>query len=149
MSTPEQDQQLRQEFNRWADAGKGESMEHDHWPITRPVLEMMRIRPTDNILDVGCGGGWLSKILARGVPQGRVVGMDISDEISMPTTRPCGTPRARIFESHPPPQPTSRILSVGRMRIISSTGRVIGQWSCSIDSPLPASAQRLNSSRSC
>jgi arsenite methyltransferase len=74
-------EQLREEFNRWADAGKGESMESDHWPITKPVLELMRIAPTDNLLDVGCGAGWLSRILAKGVLQGRVVGMDISDEM--------------------------------------------------------------------
>lgn len=72
---------LREEFNRWAESGKGESMEHDHWPITRPVLEMMQIARDENILDVGCGAGWLSRILARGVPEGRVVGMDISDEM--------------------------------------------------------------------
>jgi SAM-dependent methyltransferase len=75
------DENLREEFNRWADAGKGESMEHEHWPITRPALGLMQIEPTDNILDVGCGAGWLSRILAHRVPQGRVVGMDISDEM--------------------------------------------------------------------
>ena len=74
-------EQLREEFNRWADAGKGESMEHDHWPITRPALEQMGITSTANILDVGCGAGWLSRILAKQVPDGRVVGMDISDEM--------------------------------------------------------------------
>ena len=72
---------LREEFNRWADSGKGESMEHEHWPITRPALEMMRIARDENILDVGCGAGWLSRSLARGVPEGRVIGMDISDEM--------------------------------------------------------------------
>ena len=40
-----------------------------------------QIEPTDNILDVGCGAGWLSRILAKRVPEGRVVGMDISDEM--------------------------------------------------------------------
>lgn len=74
-------EQLREEFNRWADAGKGESMEHEHWPITRPVVERMHIAPTDNILDVGCGAGWLSRILAARAGEGRVVGMDISDEM--------------------------------------------------------------------
>jgi SAM-dependent methyltransferase len=73
--------QLREEFNRWAEAGRGEGMERDHWPITKPVLELMQIASTDNLLDVGCGSGWLSRILARGVPEGRVVGMDISDEM--------------------------------------------------------------------
>ena len=81
MPEPKPQQQLREEFNRWADSGKGESMEHDHWPITRPVLELMHSTPTDNILDVGCGAGWLSRILAQRVPEGRVVGMDISDEM--------------------------------------------------------------------
>jgi len=74
-------EQLREEFNRWAEAGRGEGMEEDHWPITKPALELMQIAPTDNLLDVGCGAGWLSRILAKGVPEGRVVGTDISDEM--------------------------------------------------------------------
>ena len=81
MAEPEAGQVLREEFNRWADAGKGESMEHEHWPIAKPALGLMQIEPTDNILDVGCGAGWLSRILAKCVPEGRVVGMDISDEM--------------------------------------------------------------------
>jgi SAM-dependent methyltransferase len=72
---------LREEFNRWAEAGRGEGMEQDHLPITLPVLEKMRLVPTDNVLDVGCGAGWLSRRLAKLVPEGRVVGMDISDEM--------------------------------------------------------------------
>ncbi|MGA7922042.1 MAG: class I SAM-dependent methyltransferase [Candidatus Acidiferrales bacterium] len=81
MTKPPTDENLREEFNRWADSGRGESMEHEHWPITKPVLGLMQIGRTDNILDVGCGAGWLSRILAQRVPQGRVVGMDISDEM--------------------------------------------------------------------
>ena len=72
---------LREEFNRWAEAGRGEGMEKDHLPITVPVLEKMRLESGDNVLDVGCGSGWLSRRLAKMVPQGRVVGMDISDEM--------------------------------------------------------------------
>src|SRR5258706_3978053 len=72
---------LREEFNRWADAGRGEGMEQDHLPITLPVLEKMRLAPTDNVLDVGCGAGWLSQRLAKLVPEGRVGWMDISDEM--------------------------------------------------------------------
>ncbi len=81
MTEPASSEQLREEFNRWADAGKGESMEHEHWPITRPVLERMSVAPADNILDAGCGAGWLSRILAGLANEGRVVGMDISDEM--------------------------------------------------------------------
>ncbi|HKM83887.1 MAG TPA: class I SAM-dependent methyltransferase [Candidatus Acidoferrum sp.] len=74
-------QNLREEFNRWAEAGRGDEMEEYHLPITLPVLEKMRLEPTDNVLDVGCGAGWLSRRIARLVPEGRVVGMDISDEM--------------------------------------------------------------------
>jgi SAM-dependent methyltransferase len=72
---------LRDEFNRWAEAGRGEEMERDHLPITLPVIEKMRLSPTDNVLDVGCGAGWLARRLAAQVPEGRVVGMDVSDEM--------------------------------------------------------------------
>lgn len=72
---------LREEFNRWAEAGRGDSMEQDHLPITLPVLEKMRLAPTDNVLDAGCGAGWLSRRVGQLVPHGRVVGMDLSDEM--------------------------------------------------------------------
>src|SRR5947199_10812525 len=72
---------LREEFNRWAEAGRGEGMEQDHLPITLPVLEKRRLAPTDNILDVGWGAGWLSRRLAKLVPAGRCVGSDISDQM--------------------------------------------------------------------
>ena len=72
---------LREEFNRWAEAGRGEGMERDHLPIALPVLEKMKLAITDNVLDVGCGSGWLSRRLAQLVPEGRVIGMDISDEM--------------------------------------------------------------------
>jgi SAM-dependent methyltransferase len=81
VTEPKPDQTLREEFNRWAEAGRGAEMEQDHLPITLPVLEKMRLAPTDNVLDVGCGAGWLSRRLAKLLPEGRVVGMDISDEM--------------------------------------------------------------------
>ncbi len=75
------EEQLREEFNRWAEDGRGEGMEEDHLPIVLPTLELMQIAPTDNVLDVGCGAGWLAARIAEKVPEGRVVGMDVSDEM--------------------------------------------------------------------
>jgi arsenite methyltransferase len=72
---------LREEFNRWAEAGRGDGMEQDHLPITLPVLEKMQLATTENVLDVGCGSGWLSRRMGRLVPEGRVVGLDVSDEM--------------------------------------------------------------------
>jgi SAM-dependent methyltransferase len=74
-------EQLRQEFNRWAEAGRGEGMEHDHLPIVLPMLALMNLRQDEAVLDVGCGTGWLCRMLAKGLPQGRVVGLDVSDEM--------------------------------------------------------------------
>ena len=81
MPSPDSGSSLGEEFNRCAEAGRGEGMEPDHLPIALPVLKKMRLAPTDNVLDVGCGAGWLSRRLAKSVPEGRVVGMDISDEM--------------------------------------------------------------------
>jgi arsenite methyltransferase len=74
-------EQIRAEFNNWAEAGRGEGMEQDHLPIALPVIEKMRLAPADNVLDVGCGAGWLSRRIAARVPDGRVVGVDISNEM--------------------------------------------------------------------
>jgi arsenite methyltransferase len=75
------DDHLREEFNRWAEAGRGAGMEHDHLPIVLPALALMDLQPDENVLDVGCGSGWLARLVAQRVTSGRVVGMDISDEM--------------------------------------------------------------------
>src|SRR5579863_311071 len=81
MPTANHEEQLREEFNRWAEAGRGEGMEQDHLPIVLPVLDRMQLKPYDNVIDLGCGAGWLSSLLAEQVPEGRVVGIDVSDEM--------------------------------------------------------------------
>ena len=81
MPTNIQEEQLREEFNRWAEAGRGEDMEQEHLPITLRTLALMNVKPDDRVLDVGCGAGWLPRLIARRVPQGRVAGMDVSDEM--------------------------------------------------------------------
>jgi SAM-dependent methyltransferase len=41
----------------------------------------MALQPDENVLDIGCGSGWLVRLIASYVNEGRVVGMDISDEM--------------------------------------------------------------------
>lgn len=80
------DEKLQLEFNSWAEAGEGEKMERHHLDITEKTIRRMKLRPGDRVLDLGCGSGWATRLLARFVgdgPQGfgQVVGLDISDEM--------------------------------------------------------------------
>ncbi len=75
------DEQVHDEFNRWAEAGRGEEMEDSHLPIVLPTLALVDFQPADVVLDVGCGSGWLVRRISRLVPEGRVVGVDVSDEM--------------------------------------------------------------------
>jgi len=83
MATPETSSKelLRDEFNRWAEAGRGEEMEESHLPIVAPTLTLMDLQPADRVLDVGCGSGWLVRRLAAYLPNGSAVGIDVSDEM--------------------------------------------------------------------
>lgn len=75
------DETLRLEFNEWAKAGRGESMERGHRPVGEQAIERMRVPDDAHVLDVGCGSGWASRLLAEKARRGRVVGFDISDEM--------------------------------------------------------------------
>ena len=83
-STP--DEKLQREFNRWAQEGEGEKMERHHLDITEKTIRLMDLRPGERVLDLGCGSGWATRLLARLVSEGpegfgQVVGIDVSDEM--------------------------------------------------------------------
>jgi ubiquinone/menaquinone biosynthesis C-methylase UbiE len=80
------DERLQHEFNRWADEGEGPKMERHHLDITEKTMRRMDLGPGQRVLDLGCGSGWATRLLARmvGVGEegsGQVVGVDISDEM--------------------------------------------------------------------
>ena len=79
------DEQMRREFNQWAEAGRGEEMENHHISITQQTLALMGLKPSQRVLDLGCGAGWASRLLAQqvagGERPGQVVGLDVSDEM--------------------------------------------------------------------
>ena len=74
------DEDMRREFNQWAEAGRGEEMENHHISITQQTLEMMKLKPGERVLDLGCGAGWASRLLAQrvsgGDQPGQVVGLE-------------------------------------------------------------------------
>lgn len=73
------DEQLRVEFNEWARAGKGDSMERGHRPVGEQAIARMNVSPKAEVLDVGCGSGWAARLLAQNA--GHVIGIDVSDEM--------------------------------------------------------------------
>jgi len=80
------DERLQQEFNRWAEKGEGEQMERHHLDITGKTIRLMDLRRGQRVLDLGCGSGWATRLLARLVADGpegfgQVVGVDVSDEM--------------------------------------------------------------------
>src|SRR5580698_4412341 len=83
---PTPDEKLQLEFNRWAEQGEGETMERHHLNITEKTIRLMDLRPGERVLDLGCGAGWATRLLARLVADGpegfgQVVGLDVSDEM--------------------------------------------------------------------
>jgi ubiquinone/menaquinone biosynthesis C-methylase UbiE len=84
--SPSPEEKLQHEFNRWAQEGEGEKMERHHLDITEKTIGLMDLRPGERVLDLGCGSGWATRLLARLVSDGpegfgQVVGVDISDEM--------------------------------------------------------------------
>lgn len=80
------DDRLQQEFNQWAAAGEGPKMEQHHLDITEKTLRLMDLRPGERVLDLGCGSGWATRMLARLVGEGpegfgQVIGLDVADEM--------------------------------------------------------------------
>ncbi len=79
------DERLRQEFNQWAEQGRGEEMEHHHISITQQTLALMDLKPGERVLDLGCGAGWATHLMAQSVAggerPGQVIGLDVSDEM--------------------------------------------------------------------
>jgi ubiquinone/menaquinone biosynthesis C-methylase UbiE len=86
LADPTPDERLQKEFNQWAEAGEGEKMERHHLDITEKAIRRMELRLGERVLDLGCGSGWATRLLARLVSDGpegfgQVVGLDVSDEM--------------------------------------------------------------------
>ncbi len=75
------DEHLRIEFNEWARAGRGEGMEKGHRPVGEQAIDRLDLPRDARILDVGCGSGWATRLMAEKVSAGSVIGIDIADEM--------------------------------------------------------------------
>lgn len=69
---------IAQTFDDWAARGRAEEMEQRHVDIGRQVLEGMPVKPGMQLLDLGCGGGWATRLLGKKAPGAQAIGVDVS-----------------------------------------------------------------------
>ncbi|TAJ12828.1 MAG: class I SAM-dependent methyltransferase [Planctomycetota bacterium] len=78
MSQPAPHEQVASTFDRWAENGRDSGMETEHADVVLQVVALMDVRPGQRILDLGCGNGWGTRLLAQAAPGATAVGIDVS-----------------------------------------------------------------------
>lgn len=74
-------EQIARVFDTWAQNGRAEAMESGHGDVVRQVVAKMRFRPGQQILDLGCGNGWATRLLAKSSAGSSAVGIDVAPEM--------------------------------------------------------------------
>ena len=83
-------------------ANTGHHRRHDAW-----FLERFPVRPGDRVLDLGCGSGDFSRVVAELVPDGELVGVDAqpsmiaeAERVACPNQRFLVAPVQALDEDH-------------------------------------------------
>ena len=66
------------EFDRWADDGRGDSMEQSHASTASTVLSLIPFHQRESFIDLGCGNGYALRWAATRTSPGPVIGIDVS-----------------------------------------------------------------------
>ena len=69
---------IRSTFDDWAETGQADRLEDAHGDVVAQVLEQLNIKPGEKILDLGCGNGWATRMLAKAAPGTQAIGIDVS-----------------------------------------------------------------------
>ncbi len=95
---------IREKFNSWVREGKSEGMERRHRRLAQLMFDRFEFAPDDRVLDIGCGDGWTARMLSERLPEGAVVGIDVSDEMIREARRLSGELDNVLFAPAPAEQ---------------------------------------------
>lgn len=106
-------------------------------PHPEELLNALRLRPGEDVLEIGCGSGWLMEHLARKIAPGRLFALDFSGEmLRKATAREMSFPVVIIYASAEniplPDKAVDRVLMINTFSqfpkpelVISETSRVL------------------------
>ncbi len=72
---------IQQIFDGWAEEGTGDRLEHAHGDVVEQVVDKMNIHAGEKILDLGCGTGWATRMLAKAAPGVQAIGIDLAPQM--------------------------------------------------------------------
>lgn len=77
-----QETKVAKEFNEWQGKGRAESMQDEHIIAVEGALIEMSFLNHMKILDMGCGNGYATRLMAEKIkPDGEAYGIDISENM--------------------------------------------------------------------
>ena len=92
---------IRDTFNLWVRSGMADGMERRHKRLAELMLARIELPPDARVLDLGCGDGWMARMLSNRLPEGAFVGIDISDEMIRKARATCSLLDNALFAPAP------------------------------------------------
>lgn len=68
-------------FDEWVKNGEAAGLQDGHGDVVGQVIASIEFKAGDQTLDLGCGTGWATRLLANGAPGSGAVGVDVSPEM--------------------------------------------------------------------
>ena len=77
----EREKAVARTFDKWVLDGTAAGMERRHKRLAERMLERIDLTSGARVLDLGCGDGWAARLVAPGLTEGAVFGLDVSREM--------------------------------------------------------------------